>query len=337
MIKEVIRLVRPGLFLPMFALEELRDDAVLIRPSYLSICAADQRYFQGNRPPEVLAKKLPLSLFHEAVGEVLHDPSGELKPGTSCVLLPGGSTGVEKKSNYATGAFFRSSNADGFCQEVLCMEKSELIPLSGEPVWIYVLTELMSVCCQALSRLKEVAKPASDASFGVWGDGSMGYMMARTLSAIMPDADITIFGKHDEKLLNFSFCTRRVNIQDKRDTTRVSYGFECVGGNGAQHAIHHAVDHLHPTGCLVLMGVSEIPPVFPTRLVLEKGLTILGTSRSVRGDFEQAKQLIDREDVRNSLLKIVSSRVSFQTASELGDIFIRDKNLPYKTILKKIF
>lgn len=337
MIKEVIRLVKPGLFLPMFAHENLREDAILVRPRYLSICAADQRYFQGNRPPEVLAKKLPLCLFHEALGEVLHDPTGEFAVGSYCVLLPCGSQGIARSSNYAKGAFFRSSTTDGFCQEVLSMEKSELIKITSEPVWPYVLTELMSVCCQALSRLTDTVQIAEGAHFGIWGDGSMAYMMALTLAQLEPKAQITVYGKHDEKLLNFSFCTRRVNIQDKSDTSQVDFAFECVGGNGAQVAIHHAVQKLQPTGALVLMGVSEIPPVFPTRLVLEKGLTILGTSRSVRRDFECAKKLIDNKDVQNSLLKIVSEQVSFQTASELGDIFIRDKNVPYKTILYKNF
>ena len=31
---------------------------VIVRPTYLSICNADQRYYQGTRSKEVLAKKL---------------------------------------------------------------------------------------------------------------------------------------------------------------------------------------------------------------------------------------------------------------------------------------
>ena len=46
------------------------DDHVIIRPTHLSICNADQRYYQGTRDPEVLAKKLPMALIHEGIGVV---------------------------------------------------------------------------------------------------------------------------------------------------------------------------------------------------------------------------------------------------------------------------
>lgn len=334
MIKQVIRLIRPGLFLPCFAVENPSTKDVLIRPRYLSICAADQRYFQGNRPPEVLAHKLPLALFHEAVGEVLRDPSGELAPGTFCVLLPGGIDSSEDGSNYQKGSFFRSSNADGFCQELMCLDRRELLPVPGEPVWPYVFTELMSVCCQALRKL-ETTVPVSDGThIGVWGDGAMSFMMALTLSQLKPDCQVSVFGKHDDKLINFSFVERRINIADKTNSTSVDMAVECVGGASSQAAIAQAVERLAPKGVLVLMGVSEMPPVVPTRLVLEKGLTLIGSSRSTRKDFECAMSLIARPNVQNSLLKIVSMQRTFLSASDLIDVFSEDRLSPYKTILK---
>lgn len=333
MIKQVIRLIRPGLFLPCFVVENPGPKDVLVRPRYLSVCAADQRYFQGNRPPEVLAKKLPLALFHEAVGEVLSDPSGELAPGTFCVLLPGGVDSSGDDSNYQRGAFFRSSNADGFCQEVMCLDRRELLPIPGEPVWPYVFTELMSVCCQALRRLENITSVSDGTHIGVWGDGAMSFMMALTLSRLKPNCTISVFGKHDDKLINFSFVEHRINIADRANSTNVDIAVECVGGAGAQAAITQAVDRLVPKGTLLLMGVSETPPVVPTRLVLEKGLTIIGSSRSTRRDFENAISLITLPEVQNSLLKIVSLRRSFSTASELIDVFNEDGHSSYKSVL----
>ena len=334
MIKQVIRLIRPGLFLPCFVVENPGPKDVLVRPRYLSVCAADQRYFQGNRPPEVLARKLPLALFHEAVGEVLRDPSGELAPGTFCVLLPGGVESSGDDSNYQKDAFFRSSNADGFCQEVMCLDRRELLPVSGDPVWPYVFTELMSVCCQALRKLETVTPVSTGTSIGIWGDGAMSFMMALTLSQLKPDCPVSVFGKHDAKLINFSFVERRINIADRTNSTNVDIAVECVGGAGAQGAIAQAVDRLNPKGVLLLTGVSETPPVVPTRLVLEKGLTLIGSSRSTRKDFENAMRLIARPDVQNSLLKIVSLRRSFSTASELFEIFHKEKNISYKAALE---
>lgn len=337
MIKQIIRLVRPGLFLPCFTIETPEPDDILVRPHYLSVCAADQRYFQGNRPPAVLSRKLPLALFHEAVGEVLRDPSGELAPGTHCVLLPGGVESLKDNSNYRQGAFFRSSNADGFCQEIMCLNRRELLPVPGEPIWLYVLAELMSVCCQALRKLEKTASVGKGTRIGVWGDGSMSFMMALTLSQLKPACPVSVFGKHDDKLVNFSFADRRINIADTTDAMPVDIAIECVGGAGAQAAIAQAVDRLTPRGILVLMGVSETPPVVPTRLVLEKGLTVTGSSRSTKLDFECAIRLIAQPDIQNSLLKIVSLQRTFSTASDLIDVFTEDKHTPYKTVLRKNF
>lgn len=334
MIKQVIRLVRPGLFLPCFEIENPGPQDILIRPKYLSICAADQRYFQGNRPPEVLARKLPLALFHEAVGEVLRDPSGELEPGVHCVLLPGGVESAEDESNYKRGAFFRSSNADGFCQEIMSLKRAEVLPVPGEPAWIYVFTELMSVCCQALRKLETVTRVPHGSRIGIWGDGSMAFAMALTLAHLKPDCTISVFGKHDDKLINFSFVEHRINIADRSDTTNVDIAVECVGGIGSQAAIAQAVDKLIPTGALLLMGVSETPPNIPTRQILEKGLTLIGSSRSTRTDFENAMSIIELKHIQDNLNKIISSKKLCSTAVSFIDTFNSDKRSSFKTIIE---
>ena len=43
-------------------------DQVIIRPEYLALCHADQRYYQGKRDIKILRKKLPMALIHEACG-----------------------------------------------------------------------------------------------------------------------------------------------------------------------------------------------------------------------------------------------------------------------------
>ena len=61
---------------------------VIVRPTYLSICNADQRYYQGTRSKEVLAKKLPMALIHEGIGRVVSDSTGVFQPGDVVVMLP---------------------------------------------------------------------------------------------------------------------------------------------------------------------------------------------------------------------------------------------------------
>ena len=41
-------------------------EGVVVKPKFLSICKADMRYFFGQRDAEVLKKRLPMSLIHEA-------------------------------------------------------------------------------------------------------------------------------------------------------------------------------------------------------------------------------------------------------------------------------
>ena len=47
MINQVIKLVSPKKLEVFFEEENINEDIVIVRPTYMSICAADQRYYQG--------------------------------------------------------------------------------------------------------------------------------------------------------------------------------------------------------------------------------------------------------------------------------------------------
>ena len=70
MISQTYRLFSPRQIRIDLIDEQLGDEDIIIRPTYLSICAADQRYYTGRRDKAVLKKKLPMALIHEAVGEL---------------------------------------------------------------------------------------------------------------------------------------------------------------------------------------------------------------------------------------------------------------------------
>jgi len=76
MINRVFRLTAPKQIQVHFCSMDLNTSDVIVRPRFLSICAADQRYYQGMRSPETLSKKLPMALIHECAGVVVHDASG---------------------------------------------------------------------------------------------------------------------------------------------------------------------------------------------------------------------------------------------------------------------
>ena len=70
MINHVYQLIQPKVISVKYEDVSLKD-RVIIRPNYMAICHADQRYYQGQRDVAVLNKKLPMALIHECCGTVL--------------------------------------------------------------------------------------------------------------------------------------------------------------------------------------------------------------------------------------------------------------------------
>ena len=110
MLNVVYRLVAPGRFEVEFSDVILNSDTTIVRPTYLSICHADQRYYQGLRPPVVMRKKLPMALIHEGIGEVVWDGSGTFLPGERVVMVPNTPTEDDEyvAENYRRSSKFRS-------------------------------------------------------------------------------------------------------------------------------------------------------------------------------------------------------------------------------------
>ena len=81
MINTVYRLIAPKSVRADFVDLKLDEERIIIRPTYLSICAADQRYYTGSRGRVVMKQKLPMALIHEGIGTVMNDPEGQFKKG----------------------------------------------------------------------------------------------------------------------------------------------------------------------------------------------------------------------------------------------------------------
>ena len=58
MINQAYRLHSPKQFRVVQVDEKIGSNDVIVKPTYLSICAADLRYYSGKRSLEVLKKKL---------------------------------------------------------------------------------------------------------------------------------------------------------------------------------------------------------------------------------------------------------------------------------------
>ena len=101
-------------------------------------------------------------------------------------------------------------------------------------------------------------------------------------------------------------------------------------------AINNIINHIRPQGTAVLMGVSENHIPVNTRMVLEKGLRIFGSSRSGREDFENTVRMyIDRPDFVRYLKFLVDSTIEVNDMEGIITAFESDiHKAAGKTILQ---
>jgi len=335
MINEIIKLVEPKKLEINFEQLDLPKNHIIVKPTYMSICAADQRYYQGKRKKEILAKKLPLTLIHECVGEVLYDPKKQYNVGEKVVLIP--NTPYEEdeviKENYRLSAKFRSSSKDGFMQSLVYMRRDRIIPIKNINPEIASLLELLSVSVNGIENFKDKAHIRRN-TLGVWGDGSVAYVTALVLKKYFPDSKLVILGINKEKLSYFSFADEIKFVDEVEEDFKIDHGFECVGGAGAESAIEQMIDYINPQGAITLLGVSEDPPRINTRMVLEKGLTLLGNSRSSYSDFEKAVELLQDLQTQDYVENIICDRIEIKALSDIYKAFDADMNNNFKTVMK---
>lgn len=298
--------------------EDIRNENVLVRPDYLAVCKADIRYYLGNRSLSILKRKFPMSLIHEATGVVVRDKSGEFKSGQRVVLLPcrrsecdGSKCEVCVRDNphlldnYCPESKFCSSNYDGFSKELLDLDKEYMIPIPDEIGEEAVFSELISVGCCALRRAG-FTEGESVKSVTVWGDGIMGYIIS-LVAKYGFGCEVNIVGLSKEKLEKFDFANVYYS-NDIEALPRMSVAIEAVGGNASGIAANQAIDKLYSGGKLILSGVANDNVPLNTRMVLEHGISIRGTTRSVRCDFEKAVELLTipefREHIKTLLLSV---------------------------------
>ena len=335
MINQVIKLVAPRRMETFFKEENIDDNSVVVRPRYLSICAADQRYYTGSRAKEILDKKLPLALIHEAVGEVLFDKTGEFKSGDNVVMIP--NTPFEQdeviKENYLRSSKFRSSSYDGFLQNVVLMRKDRVIKIGDIDLQIASLLEPISICVNAIEEFLKTAHKRRNI-IGVWGCGTIGYLTTLLLKKYLPDSRIIIFGTNTEKMRYFSFVDEQIMINEVPEDLKIDHAFECVGGPRSEDAIKQMIKHINPQGTISLLGVSENPIPIETRMVLEKGLKLVGDSRSGYQDFYKAVEIMQDKKMQDYVENIIMDMVEVNSLNDIYKAFDLDLNNSFKTVMK---
>jgi ribitol-5-phosphate 2-dehydrogenase (NADP+) len=338
MINQVYRLVSPRQFEVTYKDRTLQSEYVVVRPTHLSICAADQRYYTGTRGKEAMAKKLPMALIHEGIGKVVYDPKGEFKTGTPVVMVPNTPTETDEviAENYLRSSKFRSSGYDGFMQDYVFLNRDRLVvlPQDMDP-YVSAFIELITIAMHSLVRFESRAHHRRNV-FGVWGDGNLGYITALMLKKRYKDSKVIIFGKNQYKLDHFSFVDEAYQIDQIPEDLLIDHAFEAVGGKGSQYAINQIIDHIQPEGSISIMGVSEYPVEINTRMLLEKGITVIGSSRSGRVDFQNTVDfMVEHSEFVDRLGTLVGEVHEVRTIQDIIDAFEKDLTSSWgKTVME---
>jgi ribitol-5-phosphate 2-dehydrogenase len=238
------------------------------------------------------------------------------------------------KENYREDSRFLSSDADGFMRDVVSLPHELIIAIEHGYSIIYAFSEVISVALNALEAF-ERSSATGGTVFGVWGDGSMGYVMGLVLKCVYPQGRVYIFGKTMRKLQRFSFADKVFCIDDAPSDLRVDHCFECVGDRGGEAAIAQMTAVITPQGCVNLLGVSEEPVAVNTRILLEKGLRLIGNSRSGFADFDRAVALIRENEMCERYLRmLISDTIEIKTEEDIAHAFEQDSLNDFKTVLK---
>jgi ribitol-5-phosphate 2-dehydrogenase len=163
----------------------------------------------------------------------------------------------------------------------------------------------------------------------------VGYITAHLLKSLYPTIKVYVMGVNESKLHDFTFVDGTHLVNEIPENFQIDHAFECVGGNGAHKAINQIIDFINPEGTIGILGVSEDFAPINTRMVLEKGLKIVGSSRSGREDFVNLVELYKKKpEIVEYLENIVGEQIVVRDIKDIAKAFEMDiHKLIGKTIM----
>ena len=140
---------------------------------------------------------------------------------------------------------------------------------------------------------------------------------------MFPDTKLCIFGVNRDKLSDFTFADETYVVSRIPDDLQIDHAIECVGGEGSPKAINQ------------ILGVSENPVSINTRMMLEKGLRMFGSSRSGREDFMKTIELYQSNpEIPEYLQNIVGGVFKIRSIDDMRKAFEADIHKEFgKTIM----
>ena len=107
-----------------------------------------------------------------------------------------------------------------------------------------------------------------------------------------------------------------------------------MGGSASGNAIDQMIDTITPEGMITLLGVSEETVPINTRMVLEKGITMVGRSRSAREDFLETVHIMEtNRRIAKQLSLLISEVVEIHNINDIHKAFNESKIVDFKLVM----
>ena len=262
------------------------DDAhSVIKVRYTNVCSTDREILRGYRPD------FKGVMGHEFVGTVVESADeeligklvvGELNEGChDCWYC---SHGLEKHCEHRTAIGI--SGADGCFAEYVRLANHliHVVP-EGVPAEVAVFAEPLAAACE----IPEQVHIRPDSSVAVTGDGRLALLCAQVLA--LTGCDLTVLGKHEEKLEQFESFAKTMNITEITDE-RFDMVVDCTGHPSGLELSSKIVRH---RGTIVLKSTFAGKANVDMSYFVVNEITITG---SRCGPFEPALRLLKNGMVR---------------------------------------
>ena len=301
-------------------IDKIPENYVLLKMIVAGICGSDVLYFKGYKEKWKLEKRLPICLLHEGVAEVV-ETKGEtsVKPGDKVVIMPLTACGeyiackMKLGENLCLNPKFLASTCDGLARTLLVYPASKVIPIPEKlDLRIAVLTEPLSAVLNAI----EVSNLSGNEKIAIIGDGTIGYLLASTLSRFfkVQREDLHVIGVVEEKLSIFEDIAEVINVHKEHEKlrelkNRLDIVFEAVGGKAHEKTIDQALDLLRPAGKLVILGIpgEEKTPIRVQKIV-SKSLIVKGSFWSRMDHFKKALNLLKDKEFQKMMKRTISGK-----------------------------
>jgi 2-desacetyl-2-hydroxyethyl bacteriochlorophyllide A dehydrogenase len=280
----------------------IKDDQVLVRTTYASICGSDQHIFRGDFHPRT---KLPLIPGHEFVGEIamVGKDVKKYKTGDRVAVDPiiwCGKCPACKIGHYpaCTSLKLLGIDLDGGFGEYVAAGESMLYSITGNISSRHAaLIEILSIGFHACNR----AGVSAGNTIAIWGAGKVGQCIlqaARTktkglifiVDPIENRLDITRKSYPDVITINPLTTDPVASIKGHTDGKGVDIAFEAVGHadviTGQHNPVRSCVNAIRGAGTVCVLGLGDEPlPVLFKEMIWKEAKIV--ASRVSHGEFAE--------------------------------------------------